>query len=66
MSDRRLFACPAQIPHDVESVLFAGLFIAAIPLRGGSIPRENWARARQSRFVRSLEAQPLLDVSDSV
>jgi hypothetical protein len=38
------------IPHDVENALFAGIFMPWIPQYGGSIPRENSARSRQSRL----------------
>jgi hypothetical protein len=46
VNDRRLFACPALIPHDLGNGLFAGIFLSSIPPSAGSIPRENSALAR--------------------
>jgi hypothetical protein len=56
--DRRLFACPAQIPHDVESGLFAGIFIPSVPLYRSSIPRENSARPRHRGFAQFGTSPP--------
>jgi hypothetical protein len=50
VNDRRFFACPALIPHVLEKTLFAGTFVPSIPGWAGSIPRENSAWSRQSRF----------------
>jgi lysophospholipase L1-like esterase len=50
VNDRRLFACPALIPHDLEKIFFAGIFLSSIPPRLHSIPRENSARARSGRL----------------
>jgi len=41
VSDRRLFACPAVIPQDVENIVFAAIFCASIPQCPDSIPREK-------------------------
>ena len=54
VNDRRLFACAAEIPHDVEKALFAGNFTTIDPAAAGSIPREI-RLGRDNRALRSSE-----------
>jgi hypothetical protein len=50
VNDRRLFACPAVIPHDLENASFAGRFVPSIPQCPGAIPREILPRSRLPRL----------------